>query len=106
MKRNVASTIALIVSLGLAGATMAQGRHDERPHGYDKTKAAATTNHTVPTHRWRNSGSAQRRSRAMAERTPTASYPLVFVGVSTSGGVKAGLQLLVLPLAGIPGTTL
>ena len=43
MKRNVASTIALIVSLGLAGATMAQGRHDEWPHGYDKTKAAATT---------------------------------------------------------------
>ena len=27
MKRNVASTIALIVSLGLAGATMAQGRN-------------------------------------------------------------------------------
>jgi hypothetical protein len=41
MKRNHDLAIALILSLGLAGAAFGQGRHDERPHGYNQAKAEA-----------------------------------------------------------------
>ena len=33
----------------LASATMAQGRHDEKPHGYDQAKAEAATANKVVT---------------------------------------------------------
>jgi hypothetical protein len=51
MNRNIISTLAVIVGLGLAGTAIAQGRHDEKPHGYDKAKAeaaAATTQSETP----------------------------------------------------------
>jgi hypothetical protein len=41
MKSTLASAVALIVTLGLAGTAVAQARHDEKPHGYDKAKAQA-----------------------------------------------------------------
>ena len=47
MKRKIVSGIALLVGLALAGAGIAQGRHDEKPHGYDKAKAEAAANGTA-----------------------------------------------------------
>jgi hypothetical protein len=41
MKCNPILPLALVLSVGLAGAAVAQGRHDERPHGYNKAKAEA-----------------------------------------------------------------
>ena len=41
MKRDIATAIALVIGLALAGTAWAQGRHDDRPHGYDKRKAEA-----------------------------------------------------------------
>jgi hypothetical protein len=46
MKRKLASAIAFLVGLGLAGAGIAQGRQDEKPHGYDKAKAEAAAKDT------------------------------------------------------------
>lgn len=40
--RIIATTIALFAAAALAGPATAQGRHDDKPHGYDKQKAAAT----------------------------------------------------------------
>jgi hypothetical protein len=47
MKRNVAAAVAMLVSLGLAGVAVAQARHDEKPHGYDKAKADAAATDTT-----------------------------------------------------------
>jgi hypothetical protein len=47
MKSTLASAVALIVTLGLAGTAVAQARHDEKPHGYDKAKAQAAATQAV-----------------------------------------------------------
>jgi hypothetical protein len=49
MKRNLAAVVVLFSTLGLAGAAFAQGRHDEKPHGYDKAKAEAAATDTTKT---------------------------------------------------------
>ncbi len=41
MNRQFITTIAFLAAIGLSGTSFAQ-RHDEKPHGYDKNKAAAT----------------------------------------------------------------
>jgi|GWRWMinimDraft_16_1066024.scaffolds.fasta_scaffold149036_1 hypothetical protein len=41
MNRQLITTIAFLTAIGLSGTSFAQ-RHDDKPHGYDKTKAAAT----------------------------------------------------------------
>jgi hypothetical protein len=48
MKSNLASAVALIVTLGLAGTVFAQARHDEKPHGYDKSKATTAAKAEMP----------------------------------------------------------
>ena len=35
MKRTIATIIAAVAAAGFATSTIAQTRHDERPHGYD-----------------------------------------------------------------------
>ena len=40
MKRTISTLIAVIAVAGFATTTMAQTRHDERPHGYDAKVAA------------------------------------------------------------------
>ena len=41
MNRQLITAIAFIAGFGLAGTAIAQGRHDERPHGYDTQLANA-----------------------------------------------------------------
>lgn len=41
MNRSATTTIALLAGTLLAGTALAQGRHDDKPHGYDQKKAAA-----------------------------------------------------------------
>ncbi len=49
MKRKIACAIALVVGFGLVGTGFAQGRHDDKPHGYDKAKAESAANGTAKT---------------------------------------------------------
>jgi hypothetical protein len=41
MNRELITAIALLAGLGLAGTAFAQGRWDERPHGYNAQLAKA-----------------------------------------------------------------
>lgn len=41
MRRFITTLFTLIASLGLATGAVAQGRHDDRPHGYKAKSAAA-----------------------------------------------------------------
>jgi hypothetical protein len=41
MNRQLITAIAFIAGFGLAGTALAQGRHDERPHGYNAQLATA-----------------------------------------------------------------
>ena len=41
MNRQLVTTIALIAGLGFAGTAFAQGRWDEKPHGYNAQLANA-----------------------------------------------------------------
>ncbi len=47
MKRKNVTAIALVLALGIAGSVLAQGRHDEKPHGYDKAKVEAASKGAV-----------------------------------------------------------
>ena len=42
MKRTVITLSMAALSMALAGASLAQGRHDDRPHGSTKPSAAST----------------------------------------------------------------
>ena len=48
MNRQLITSIALLAGLGLAGPAFAQGRWDERPHGYNAQLAAQKSAATAP----------------------------------------------------------
>jgi hypothetical protein len=41
MKRTIATLLTIALAIGTSATATAQGRHDEKPHGYDAKAAAA-----------------------------------------------------------------
>lgn len=81
MKRTSHIFVALFAGFALAGSAIAQGRHDERPHGYDKAKAqaiAAGTTEAVKTtgsggrHDEKPHGTTKKVAPAKSAATPSA----------------------------------
>jgi len=94
MKRTSHIFVALFAGFALAGTAIAQGRHDERPHGYDKAKAqamAAGTPETVKTmgsggrHDKKPHGVTKKVAPAKSAAPPSAAAP-----VATPEAAKTG----------------
>lgn len=49
MKIHIVAAAALAFAIGFAGPALAQGRHDDKPHGYDKAKAEASAKGMIET---------------------------------------------------------
>jgi hypothetical protein len=49
MKRTISTLLAIAAGLTLATTGAAQGRHDEKPHGYDAKVAAQQSTNTANT---------------------------------------------------------
>lgn len=83
MNRTYLILVSMFAGLALAGSAGAQGRHDDRPHGYDKAKAkavAAGTQNSVTTsgaggrHDEKPHGTARKAAPPKPE-TPPATVP-------------------------------
>ena len=49
MKRTTTTLFAIALAVGVSATAAAQGRHDEKPHGYDPKVAAAQQARAVTT---------------------------------------------------------
>jgi hypothetical protein len=49
MKRTTITLVAIALAFGISGTAVAQGRHDDKPHGYDVKVAAAQQASAVTT---------------------------------------------------------
>ncbi len=76
MKRTVITLVALVAGLGLTGTSVAQGRHDDKPHGYNAKVAAAQKQ-------------AQERPVTLAVGPRAHDNPLRFTTVKAALGEKA-----------------
>lgn len=94
MKRTSHVLVALFAGFALAGTAIAQGRHDERPHGYDKAKAqamAAGTSETVTTAG--SGGRHDEKPHGMTRKvapTKSAAQPSAAAAAATPEAAKTG----------------
>jgi hypothetical protein len=95
MNRQLITTIALLAGLGLAGTAFAQGRWDERPHGYNALLAAQKSAVTAPSavggrHDERPHGMTKTVAPKQVEAKPDTAAPTV-APVATTGPKSVGL---------------